>query len=180
MPLFFLFVWRFRNVLNKQTYIYSQNKSCTILHKIFFYSLLTTTGHYWPTSRVSTSPTVTDRQGNPIHFMALFREFRTRSVRCYETTFASEAVFLPLCHEVSWKYLFFCFWLLSDSKDGYRNFQKTIVKIFVSVPYALDWFPTGVEHLCLNQCKLYSYFANINFESNPWLNNYDQRPVGHT
>ena len=37
----------------------------------FFYFLLTTVGHYWSTSRVSTSPTVKDGLGKTIYFMAV-------------------------------------------------------------------------------------------------------------
>ena len=37
----------------------------------FSYTSLTTTGHWWSTSRVSTSPTVTDGQGKTIHFMVV-------------------------------------------------------------------------------------------------------------
>ena len=38
-------------------------ENTVMFFNIFFHTLLTTTGHYWSTSRVSTSPTVTDGQG---------------------------------------------------------------------------------------------------------------------
>ena len=54
-----------------------------ILNQI--YSLLNTTGHFWPTPKVYPSPTFNDSQGNTIHFVAvwggnfnqaLYEEFR--------------------------------------------------------------------------------------------------------
>ena len=47
---------------------------------------MTTTGHYWPTSRVSISPTVTDGQGKTIHLMAVQGGFELMICVSYTNT----------------------------------------------------------------------------------------------
>ena len=135
----------------------------------FLYTLLTTTGNYWCTYRVSTSPTVKDSQGNAIHLVfvragfdhALFEEYRLwlfmRFIEIVSTRPTSQPVFSYV--KYNWKRANISSKLICKSEVINFIYENNRYKSF-KCKEAEDIY-TGEQHSKIKQKKILFYCAII-------------------